>query len=202
MIIRNRFFRILGCLFSLLVVIFSTVYPFDNGSSYYYLQQYILAQNAKINSVSNSQQEEQSFVNLFQNISIKANLLTHNYQVEVGKWDRRGYDNTTMAIITDKYLPKYRNLINETAILSDQAPVKYNDALHLYIKSLDSELQSYTHFRNYLLTGNRAENETSVQLLSDSLKYEMKSFAVFKAASLAPSDGKVDNETLTATKGI
>ena len=94
-----------------------------------------------------------------------------------------------MASITDNYLPKYQNLINETMSLSFQAPSKYGKAIELYLKSLESEFQSYIHFKNYLLTGNLMENETSVQLLSDALRYEAESFAAFKSVSKSTNDG-------------
>ena len=149
--------------------------------------QRILAQNNETNT--NNSNEERYFVNLFQTIVIKSHLLTHNYQVQVAKWERRGYDNQTMASITDNYLPKYQNLIDETMSLSFQAPSKYGKAIELYLKSLESEFQSYIHFKNYLLTGNLMENETSVQLLSDALRYEAESFAAFKSVSKSTNDG-------------
>ncbi len=149
--------------------------------------QRILAQNNETNT--NNSNEERYFVNSFQTIVIKSHLLTQNYQVQVAKWERRGYDNQTMASITDNYLPKYQSLINETMSLSFQAPSKYEKAIELYLKSLESELQSYIHFKNYLVTGNLMENETSVQLLSDALRYEAESFAAFKSVSTPTNDG-------------
>ena len=112
--------------------------------------QTILAQNNETNTDNSN--EERYFVNSFQTIVIKSHLLNHNYQVQVAKWERRGYDNQTMASITDNYLPKYQSLINETMSLSFQAPSKYGKAIELYLKSLESEFQSYIHFKNYLLT--------------------------------------------------
>ncbi|HVD07661.1 MAG TPA: hypothetical protein VNB67_04380 [Nitrososphaeraceae archaeon] len=149
--------------------------------------QRILAQNNETNT--NNSNEERYFVNSFQTIVIKSHLLTHNYQVQVAKWERRGNDNQTMASITDNYLPKYQNLIDETMSLSFQAPSKYGKAIELYLKSLESEFQSYIHFKNYLLTGNLMENETSVQLLSDALRYEAESFAAFKSVSTSTNYG-------------
>jgi hypothetical protein len=52
-----------------------------------------------------------------------------------------------------------------------------------------NEFQSYIHFKDYLLTGNLMENETSVQLLSDALRYEAESFAAFKSVSTSTNDG-------------
>jgi hypothetical protein len=164
----------------LLIFIIMSIFTSNNP-------QRILAQNNETNT--NNSNEERYFVNSFQTIVIKSHLLTHNYQVQVAKWERRGYDNQTMASITDNYLPKYQNLINETMSLSFQASSKYGKAIELYLKSLESELRSYIHFKNYLLTGNLMENETSVQLLSDALRYEAESFAAFKSVSTSTNDG-------------
>jgi hypothetical protein len=164
----------------LLIFIIMSIFTSNNP-------QRILAQNNETNT--NNSNEERYFVNSFQTIVIKSHLLTHNYQVQVAKWERRGYDNHTMASITDNYLPKYQNLINESMSLSFQAPSKYEKAIELYLKSLESELRSYIHFKNYLLTGNLMENETSVQLLSDALRYEAESFAAFKSVSTSTNDG-------------
>ena len=155
--------------------------------------QTILAQNNETNTDNSN---EGYFVNSFQTKVIKSHLLTHNYQVQVAKWERKGYDNKTMISITDNYLPKYQNLIKETMSLSFQAPSKYGKAIELYLKSLESEFQSYIHFKNYLLTGNLMENETSVQLLSDALRYEAESFAAFKSVSTSTNDGICRSDTL------
>ena len=72
-----------------------------------------------------------------------------------------------------------KSLITKTKDL--QTPINYENVTSLYAKSLESELQSNTHFRNYLLTGNSTQNEASQQSLSDAFKYEMESFNSFKS---------------------
>ena len=183
--ILKRFHIHLVITLFLLIFIIMSIFTSNNP-------QRILAQNNETNT--NNSNEERYFVNSFQTIVIKSHLLTHNYQVQVAKWERRGNDNQSMASITDNYLPKYQNLIDETMSLSFQAPSKYGKAIELYLKSLESELQSYIHFKNYLLTGNLMENETSVQLLSDALRYEAESFAAFKSVSTSTND---DNPIIT-----
>jgi hypothetical protein len=84
-----------------------------------------------------------------------------------------------MVAITDNYLPKYQNLVSESKAL--QPPKQYQDATDLYTKSLESELQSNTHFRNYLSTNNSTENKLSSKLLSDSFNYEIEAFKKLKA---------------------
>jgi hypothetical protein len=110
-------------------------------------------------------------------------MLTQSYQKEVGKWQAKQYDNKTMISITNDYLPKYKGLLNESKALTHSPPTKlYQNALELYTKSIELELESNIDFRNYLSTGNLAENETSSRLLSDALRYETDSFAAFKSA--------------------
>jgi hypothetical protein len=128
-----------------------------------------------------TQKSEQSFVSSFESIVNEAQLLTHDYDVQVEKWGRGEHNNATMASITDNYLPKYKDLIKKTEDL--EPPTRYENVSKLYAKSLQSELNSHTHFRNYLVTGNTTENKASVQSLSDALRYEMDSFSAFKSAS-------------------
>ena len=66
-----------------------------------------------------------------------------------------------MASVTDTYLPRYQELINKTNDL--QTPTGYENVTNLYAKSLESEMESNTQFRNYLLTGNTTESEASEQ---------------------------------------
>ena len=123
----------------------------------------------------------QSFIESFESLVSKAHTLTQSYQTEVGKWQAKLYDNKTMISITNDYLPKYKDLINESKTLNP--PTKqYQNAVELYAKSIELELESNIDFRNYLSTGNLAENETSTRLLSDALRYETDSFTAFKSA--------------------
>jgi hypothetical protein len=59
----------------------------------------------------------------------------------------------------------------------------YKRALDLFAKSIESEMASHIHFRNFLATSNLKEDERSIQLLSDAYKYEKESFDAFKAAA-------------------
>jgi uncharacterized membrane protein len=104
-ILKRFHIHLVITLFLLIFIIIMSIFTSNNS-------QRILAQNNETNT--NNSNEEGYFVNSFQTIVIKSHLLTHNYQVQVAKWERRGYDNQTMASITDNYLPKYQNLIKET----------------------------------------------------------------------------------------
>jgi hypothetical protein len=78
-----------------------------------------------------------------------------------------------------------------TTILYVQTPYIYKKAVELYLKGLESELQSYVHFKIYLLTRNFLENESSVQLLSNALRYEGESIPAFKSATLTINDNPI-----------
>jgi hypothetical protein len=130
---------------------------------------------------SPTQSNEQTFATSFQGIVDETGLLSHDYDVQVQKWQRGELSNETMASITDTYLPKYQVLINRTSDL--QTPAGYENVTNLYAKSLESELKSNTQFRDYLLTGNKTESEASMQSLSNAFRYEMESFKAFNSAS-------------------
>ena len=151
----------------LILIIFASV-TFFNSS------QLSLAQT----STSTSSQPTTSFVYSFAKLVKDAHDLTQSYQNEFGKWKMHQHDNKTMISIINNYLPKYENLVNESKMLQLN---QYQNASDLYTKSLGSELQSYVHFRNYLLTNNSTENKLSSKFLSDAFKYEIDSFKVLNA---------------------
>jgi hypothetical protein len=116
-----------------------------------------------------------------------SHLLTQSYQKEIGKWQSKQYDNKTMTSVTDNYLPKFQKLVNRAEALQPTT-AKYLQPKDLYIKSLQSEIESYKHFRNFLVTGNKTEDDISTQLLSNALKYEIKSFAAFNNKTVTDTD--------------
>jgi hypothetical protein len=151
----------------LIIIIFASVTFFNST-------QLSLAQT----STSPSSQTTASFVTSFEKLVMDAHDLTQSYQNEFGKWKAHQHDNETMISIINNYLPKYENLVNESKTLH------YQNATDLYTKSLGSELQSYVHFRNYLLTNNSTENKLSSKFLSDAFKYEVDSFKVLNSSGL------------------
>src|SRR5574338_635786 len=106
--------------------------------------------------------------------------LTAEYQQEVGKWQAKQYDNATMANVTDGFIPRFQQVIDTANSLDP--PAKFQSSRDLFVKSVDSEMQSYQHFRQYLTTGQQAEDDKSNELLSLALQYEEDSFASYKAA--------------------
>ncbi len=119
-------------------------------------------------------QDSTSFIGSFENLVKEVNNLSQSYHNETGKSGNGQVDNETIITITDNYKPKYESLINKAKAL--QSPKQFQNGTDLYIKSVESELQSNNHFRNYLATKNVTENELSNKLLSDSFTYETEAF--------------------------
>ncbi len=106
----------------------------------------------------------------------KSGDLTRNYQEEVGKWNMKKLDNLTMVTITDRYLSQFEELENEARNLS--VPNGHENIKNSFIRSIESEAASYEHFKNYLITGNRTEDQLSNDNLSLAYQYE-KNYADF-----------------------
>jgi hypothetical protein len=128
--------------------------------------------NTQTDTVSNNSNITKSFHGAYETLINDSHSLTQSYQKEIGKWQSKQYDNNTMISITDRYLPEFQKLVDRAQALQSTT-TKYLQAKDLYIKSLQSEIGSYMHFRNFLATGNRTEDNVSTQLLSNALKYEL-----------------------------
>jgi uncharacterized protein YsxB (DUF464 family) len=131
--------------------------------------------------------KSQSFHVTYEMLINGSHSLTERYQSEIGKWQTKQYDNKTMVLITDKYLPQFQKLVSRAQALQPST-AKYLQAKDLYIKSLQSEKISYMHFRIFLVTGNKTEDDTSTQFLSDALKFEIQSFAAFNNRTVTDMD--------------
>src|SRR6187200_3549974 len=102
--------------------------------------------NTKLESNSNNMSHTTSHGS-YEMLINNSHLLTQSYQKEIGKWQTKQYDNKTMISVTDNYLPKFERLVNRAEALQPTT-AKYLQAKDLYIKSIQSEIGSYKHFRN------------------------------------------------------
>jgi hypothetical protein len=119
-----------------------------------------------------SQSEEQNFRLELNTIVNKSQALTKNYQSEIGKWTTHQINNTTLISITDSYIPKFVDLTYLARNISYPAElIPIYDAL---VNSLASETDSYKHFRSFLATGNKTEDDISTDLLTRALQNEFK----------------------------
>jgi hypothetical protein len=110
------------------------------------------------------------FIDSLRGLVSKSTELTTKYQLELGKWTTKENDNSTMISITDRYLSKFKELENEASNLA--VPTGQENIKESFIKSISSEAASYEHFKNYLTTGNRTENDLSNEEFSLAFQYE------------------------------
>lgn len=117
-----------------------------------------------------SQTDLEKFRSDLNNIVKQSGNLTESYNVEIGKWLSKQYDNSTLVSITDLFLPKFESLVKIAENMTYPTEFKYvHDAL---VNSLKSETESYKHFRNYLLFRNNTEDAISTDFLSRAYQYE------------------------------
>jgi hypothetical protein len=122
---------------------------------------------------------ESEFLENYYSLVDASNGVTENYHREIEKWERDQYDNRDLAEVTDSFLFEYDLLVDKATSL--KAPQKYQEALELYIKSLNSERTGHAMFLNFVETGDPRFNETSIDLLSNATKYELESFNLIKS---------------------
>jgi hypothetical protein len=117
-----------------------------------------------------SQTDLEKFRSDLNNIVKQSGNLTESYNVEIGKWLSKQYDNSTLVSKTDLFVPKFESLVKSAENMTYPTDFKYvHEAL---VNSLNSETESYKHFRNYLLSGNNTENTISIDFLSIAYQYE------------------------------
>jgi hypothetical protein len=131
------------------------------------------------------------------------------YQDELAKLQSGVYDNQTFVTITDLYLNKYQELIARTDALKQwpaSLPQNYSKAIDLYSESIRTEMESQEHLRAYITTGNLTENERSLQLLSESLKFELEAFSAFESAANDTTTSRNNTDSISnataATLGV
>ncbi|MGB7707557.1 MAG: hypothetical protein WBL64_09690, partial [Nitrososphaeraceae archaeon] len=90
---------------------------------------------------------------------------------EVGKWNMKKLDNLTMVTITDRYLSQFEELENEAKALN--VPNEYENIRDSFVSSVESEASSYEHFKNYLISGDKTEDQLSNDKLSLAFKQEL-----------------------------
>ena len=135
------------------------------------------------------------FENAFIEIVNDTRSLSIAYQDEIAKLESGVYNNETFVTITDLYLQMYQELLARADSLKhwpSTLPMNYSKAIELYSESIRTEMMSQEHFRNYLSTGDLSENERSLELLSDSLRFEIEAFSAFRSVA---NDTTVQNNT-------
>jgi hypothetical protein len=118
------------------------------------------------------------FKRAFERIVIDTNALTQQYTAEENMWLPR--DNNTMMQVIDQYLPRYDELIERAKALN--TPEKYKSAQDYLVSAIESERQSYQHFRNYLATADQSEYDKSSEMITRSLEQSINADAAIKEA--------------------
>lgn len=134
-----------------------------------------IANEVNIGFSTSSSGEDTEFLNNFYALVNDTNRVSQNYDEEFGKWKNGEIDDQQIVQIIDSYLPQYDQLISEASSLN--TPEKFQNALDLYIKSLNSERESNALFSEFVTTGDASLSETSRNLLDEAYKYESNSFA-------------------------
>ena len=117
------------------------------------------------------QSNTQIFTESLRVLVSKSGDLTRNYQEEVGNWNMKKHDNLTMVTITDRYLSQFEELENEAKALN--VPNEYENIRDSFVSSVESEASSYEHFKNYLISGDKTEDQLSNDKLSLAFKQEL-----------------------------
>jgi len=147
----------------LLTLIFSYTYCCSSISGESYKVSNIIA-------IVISQSDLEYFRSALSHIVNESQQLTKSYQDEIRKWTSGQYDNYTLISVTDYFLPKFDNLISNAENMTYPNEYKYvHEAL---VNSLFSETESYRHYRDYLVSGNKTEDDLSTDLLSQAFQYE------------------------------
>ena len=122
-----------------------------------------------------------NYSNYLKTTTDKSVNLTKAYHDEIALWNSHFYTNTTMAKITDTFLPKFKTQL--TQFNNTAAPAKYSQVKENYVLSFANEINSYQLFDDYLKTNNSTANKLSNDYLSAALNYETLALEAFKNAN-------------------
>ena len=112
----------------------------------------------------------------------RVNIASNNYQSEISFLNQSINDNETMINTTQEYIDNLKEIIlfaKKTTVQQDYKPV-----LNSYIDSIESEIESYVHYKEYIVTGNLTENKISMDLLSKAFNYETQAITLYKQLGL------------------
>ena len=112
----------------------------------------------------------------------RVNIASNNYQSEISFLNQSINDNETMINTTQGYIDNLKEIIlfaKKTTVQQDYKPVLNN-----YIDSIDNEIESYVHYKEYIITGNLTENKISMDLLSKAFNYETQAIKLYKQLEL------------------
>jgi hypothetical protein len=142
----------------------------------------IVAAVVGVNAILASQQSStEDYVRQLQKISDQSMALTSSYEDSIGKWKNGLIDDEEMLGITDSNLQQLESLASKLKSL--EPPEKFREGHEMGILSLQYELESNRHLRNYIVTGDEEEYKKSNELFQLAFDYESKAFEAFSKAN-------------------
>lgn len=129
----------------------------------------------EFNNEQISDASKEFIINLFDSVNSLSNEY-YQYDSDIGK--ETVNNNMTIVNKTNEYignLEKIISLAKEYNIHEEYKPVLNN-----YINSLNNEIESHIHYKNYILTGNNTESKLAEDLLSNALNFESEAIKEFK----------------------
>jgi hypothetical protein len=161
------FYKLEVIFFSCIILAFIGL--LDNVYAFFHDQD---AQNTKF--IEESKKIIESLFNQVNNASA-------NYQNDLDKLNLSINDNNINLTIINKnqeYIDNLKEIISSAKSATVQQ--EYKSLLNNYIVSVESEMESYSWYNEYLLTGNLTENNLSMDLLSKAYNYETQAINEYK----------------------
>lgn len=161
------FYKLEVIFFSCIILAFIGL--LDNVYAFFHDQD---AQNTKF--IEESKKIIESLFNQVNNASA-------NYQNDLDKLNLSINDNNNNLTIINKnqeYIDNLKEIISSAKSATVQQ--EYKSLLNNYIVSVESEMESYSWYNKYLLTGNLTENNLSMDLLSKAYNYETQAINEYK----------------------
>src|ERR687897_221761 len=162
----------INIIFILSIVLTIVVGIFNNADALFHEQQ--------INNEQISDASKEFIINLFDSVNSLSNEY-YQYESDIGKESvNNNNNNNNMTIVnkTNEYIANLGKIISLAKEYNIQE--EYKPVLNNYINSLNNEIESHIHYKNYILTGNNTENKLAEDILSNALNFESEAIKEFK----------------------
>jgi hypothetical protein len=119
---------------------------------------------------------------IIQSLFDRVKIASNNYQSEISFLNQSINNNETIINTTQGYIDNLKEIIlfaKKTTVQQDYKPVLNN-----YTDSIENEIESYVHYKKYIITGNLTENKISMDLLSKAFNYETQAINLYKQLEL------------------
>jgi hypothetical protein len=163
---KNRNFYEINRILILSIVLTIVTSFFNNANALFHEQE--------LNNEQISDASKEFIVNLFDKVNSVSNEF---YQNESDEGKKSVNNNMTIVNKTNEHIGKLEKII----LLAKEYDMQeeYQPVLNSYINSLQNEIESHSHYKKYILTGNNTENKLAEDLLSKALNYETEAIKKF-----------------------